>query len=190
MKKQALIVALLAASGFASTSVFAADGTIDVTGAIQGMTCTISGGPGTTPGAGSDFGVELLTVHTSSLAAAGEVAAAKLFNIQLGTDGTAPCPVGTRAQVLYEVTSPLINPLTGNLRNAAATDPATNVEIQILDGSNGNTPMNLASGDLSAEVTTAGPATLLPFAAQYIATGGAATVGNVETSVQYSVKFN
>ena len=189
MKKQALIVALLAASGFASTSAFAADGTINITGAIQGMTCTIGGGTGTTPTGGGNFGVELITVQTSALASAGQVAAAKPFSIQLGTDGTAPCPVGTRAAVLYEATSPLINPVTGNLMNAAATDPATNVEVQIVDMTT-NTAMNLASGDLSAEVTTTGPTTQLPFAAQYIATGGAATAGNVETSVQYSVQFN
>nr|WP_281416156.1 hypothetical protein [Collimonas antrihumi] len=131
----------------------------------------------------------MVTVQTTALAAAGSVAAAKPFSIQLGTAGGATCPDGTRAAILYEPTSPMINPVTGNLRNTVGATHATNVEVQILDGNNGNAAMNLASGVASAEVTAAGGTAMLPFMAQYIAVGGAATVGLVDTSVQYSVTY-
>lgn len=188
MKKQTLLIALLAASGFASFSTFAADGTVSLTGEIQELTCTVSGGAGTTPGTGGDFAVALPTVQTSGLGAAGSVVGARPFSIQLGAGGTAACANGTRAAIAYESTSPMINPVTGNLRNTVSASHATNVEVQILDAIT-NTAMNLASGAASSEVLVAGNAAVLPFAAQYIATAGAATVGEVETSVQYSVTF-
>jgi len=188
VKKQALIIALLAASGFASTSAFAADGTINITGEIQGLTCSVSGGPGTAPGTGGDFGVELPTVQTSALTSDGATAGSKPFSIQLGTLGGAACADGTNAAIVYEATSPMINPATGNLRNTVSGAHATNVEVQIMDMTN-NAPMNLASGTASSQVVVAGNTAVLPFAARYIAAGGAATAGEVETSVQYSVTF-
>ncbi|AMP16318.1 fimbrial protein [Collimonas pratensis] len=189
MKKNALIVALLAAAGFIATPAFAVDGTITITGEIKGLTCTVSGGPGTTPGTGGDFSVDLLPVQTTALAAAGNVAAAKPFSIMLGTGPGATCPDGTRAAILFDTTSTAINPATGNLANQATGTPATNVEVQILDSTNANAPINLAAGTASAEVTAAGGTALLPFQAQYIAVGGGATVGPVDTSVRYTVVF-
>ncbi|AEK63401.1 fimbrial protein [Collimonas fungivorans] len=189
MKKNALIVALLAAAGFIATPAFAVDGTITITGEIKGLTCTVSGGPGTTPGTGGDFSVDLLPVQTTALAAAGNVAAAKPFSIMLGTGPGATCPDGTRAAILFDTTSAAINPATGNLANLATGTPATNVEVQILDSNAANAPLNLATGTPSAEVTVAGNTAVLPFQAQYIAVGGASTVGLVDTNVRYTVVF-
>ena len=188
MKKNALIVALLAAAGFIATPAFAVDGTITITGEIKGQTCTVSGGPGTV-GTGSDFSVQLLPVQTTALAAAGAVAAAKPFSIVLGADAGATCPDGTRAAILFDTTSAAINPVTGNLANLATGTPATNVEVQILDSNAANAPLNLATGTPSSEVTVAGNTAVLPFQAQYIAVGGASTVGLVDTNVRYTVIF-
>lgn len=189
MKKNVLIIALLAAAGCIGAPAFAVDGTITITGEIKGLTCSISGGPGTTPGAGGDFSVALLPVQVTALAATGAVAAAKPFSIMLGTGGGATCPDGTKAAILFDTTSAGINPATGNLKNLAATDPAANVEVQILDSGNSNAPVNLGSGTATTEVVASGGTATLPFQAQYIATGGAAGAGQVDTSVRYTVIF-
>ncbi|MDB5768848.1 MAG: fimA [Collimonas fungivorans] len=189
MKKQSLIAAMLAAAGLIGAPAFAIDGTINITGEIKGLTCSVSGGPGTTPGTGGDFAVALLPVQTTALSADGAVAAAKPFSIVLGTTGGATCPDGTRAAILFDTSSPMIDPVTGNLKNSTATGSATNVQVQILDSLNANAPVNLASGNETTEVTAAGGTATLPFQAEYKATGGAATAGTVATSVGYTVIF-
>ncbi|WP_095108446.1 fimbrial protein [Pseudomonas sp. Irchel 3E20] len=186
MKKCVQAIALLAASSLAATSAFAADGTITITGEIGGTTCTISGGTGGAPGSGANFPVVLNKVQTSSLAADGVTAGAKPYFIYVG--GSATCPDGTIVAVMYETTSPAINPATGNLRNTAATSPAANVEVQIVDEAT-KTPMDLRTGQNSTTATVNAGLATLPFAAQYIATGGAAGAGIVSTAVQYSVTF-
>ncbi|WP_458752833.1 hypothetical protein [Pseudomonas brenneri] len=89
---------------------------------------------------------------------------------------------------MYESTSPAINPATGNLRNTAPKTTAAKVEVQILDGATLQ-PMDLRTGHASTTATVTGGLATLPFAARYIATGGAAGVGLVSTAVQYSVIF-
>nr|WP_240950626.1 hypothetical protein [Collimonas pratensis] len=131
----------------------------------------------------------MLPVQTTALAVAGNVAAAKPFSIVLGAGGGATCPDGTRAAILFDTTSTAINPATGNLANQAATTPAGNVEVQILDSAAGNAAIDLRAGTASSEVTVAGNAAVLPFQAQYIAVGTGSTVGLVDTSVRYTVVF-
>jgi major type 1 subunit fimbrin (pilin) len=189
VKKNALIIALLAASGFIGAPAFAVDGTITITGQIKGLTCSVSGGPGTTPGTNpGDFGVALLPVQVSALAAGGAVAGAKPFSIALGT-GDIPCPDGTKAAILFDTTSAAINPATGNLKNMATATPAGNVEVQILDSGNANAAVDLRSGTATSEVLAAGGTALLPFQAEYKATGTGASAGRVDTSVRYTVIF-
>ncbi|NWC91844.1 MULTISPECIES: fimbrial protein [unclassified Pseudomonas] len=186
MKKQLLAMALLAASGVMATTVSAEDGTITISGEVKGTTCTISGGTGVSPGSGNNFPVVLPTVQTSALSTGGQTAGAKPFYVYVG--GSPTCPDGTVVAVLYEASSPNINPATGNLRNVAAATPATNVEVQLVDGAV-NRPIDLRSGLNSTPATIVGGLATLPFSARYIATGGAAGAGLVNTSVQYSVTF-
>ena len=103
MKKNALIIALLAAAGFMSTSAQAADGTITFTGEIQDVTCPITGA--------ANFAVDLLPVQPSSLGADGKVAGAKPFSIKVG-DGGSPttCPTNTKVAIVFDTTSPKISP--------------------------------------------------------------------------------
>ncbi|NWD26652.1 type 1 fimbrial protein [Pseudomonas yamanorum] len=186
MKKQLLAMALLAASGVMATTVSAADGTITISGEVRGTTCTISGGTGVSPGSGSNFPVALSTVQTTALSSAGQTAGTRPFFVYVG--GNASCPDGTVVAVLYEAGSPNINPATGNLRNVAAATPASNVEVQLVDGAV-NRPIDLRSGLNSTPATVTSGLATLPFAARYIATGGPAGAGLVNTSVQYSVTF-
>ncbi|NNA91992.1 fimbrial protein [Pseudomonas gessardii] len=186
MKSNLLMSVLLLASGFIAPLAIAADGTITLTGEITGTTCTISGGTGGVAGSGANFPVVLDKVQASALASDGATASSKPFFIYVG--GGASCADATKVAVLYESTSPAINPATGNLRNTAPKTAAAKVEVQIIDGATLK-PLDLRTGHASTTATvTAGLATL-PFAARYVATGGAAGVGLVSTAVQYSVVF-
>ncbi len=185
MKKQTLAFALLAICGLGASSAFAADGTISISGSITGSTCTISGGTGAAPGSGANFPVALDRVQASALSSAGATAGDKRYFIHVGG---ATCPEGTKVAVLYEATSPAINPATGNLKNTATATPASKVEVQIVDGAI-NSPMDLRLGQASTMATVTGGTASMPFYARYIATGGAAGQGLVNTSVQYTVTF-
>jgi major type 1 subunit fimbrin (pilin) len=67
------------------------------------------------------------------------------------------------------------------------------VEVQLLNGTN-STPMPLNAATATAQnspvgtVSSSGAATL-SYAAQYIAVGGAATAGLVNTSVSYTINY-
>ncbi len=186
MKNHVLAIALLLACGLAVPLATAADGTITLTGEITGTTCTISGGTGGVAGSGANFPVVLDKVQASALSTEGATASAKPFFIYVGSG--ASCADATKVAVLYESTSPAINPATGNLRNMAPKTAAAKVEVQILDGAT-QKPMDLRTGHASSTATVTGGLATLPFAARYIATGGAAGVGLVTTAVQYSVIF-
>ena len=185
MKTIALAVVFLAVTGVAALPVVAADGKITLTGEITGTTCSISGGTGSAPGTSPDFSVPLNKVQASALKAPGQTAGAKPYYIHVGS-----CPKDTTVAVMYESSSPAINPATGNLVNQAPAtpEPAKFVEVQIVDGVT-NQPLDLRLGLTSSTSTVPdGGAVTLPFAAQYFATG-AATAGPISTQVLYSVTF-
>lgn len=184
MKTRLLTVALLVTGGLIVSCAFAADGNISISGEISATSCSISGGTGGGPGSGANFPVVLERVQVSALTAEGATAGSKAFFIYVG--GDAGCPDGTNVAVLYESSSPAINPATGNLRNTASATPAANVEVQIIDVA-ANKPVDLRSSLSSSTATIASGLATLPFVAQYIATGGPAAAGLVSTSVQYSV---
>ncbi|MFJ2987906.1 fimbrial protein [Collimonas sp. NPDC087041] len=185
MKKKALIIALLFAAGFTSNAVLAADGTITFTGSISSKTCQING---SAPGSGShDIDKELPSISADSLATPGRTDGSTGFHIDIGATGDSGCPDGTRTQISFDPLSPLINPVTGNLKN---TGTATNVEVQIFDLNGGYSQMHLFNNPVSREVVVVGNKARLDFTAQYIATGGPVTGGSVITSVLYSVVMN
>nr|WP_246542278.1 fimbrial protein [Collimonas antrihumi] len=177
----------MAASAFASTSAFAADGTIDFTGAITAVTCSISGG---TPGSGTgDFNVTLPTVQASAFTA-NPAAGSTGYNIYIGAAGEAGCVNGTLAAVHYEASSPMVDRATGRL-NLLPASTAAGVQVRILDALAGNAPINLFTNVESTPVTVVGNQATLPFIAEYYAaTPAAVTPGSVLSNVNYSVTFN
>lgn len=185
MKRKGLAIAVFTVQGFIAGAVFAADGTITFTGQIEGTTCSISGGTGAAPGTGANFPVVLDKVQVSALSADGQVAASKPFFIYVGDSGN-PC-TASPVQVLFESTSPGVNPATGSLFNTAAAG-APNVEVQIVDAAI-NRAIDLRLGAKSTATIPDNGIATLRFAAQYIARGAAAGPGAVAASVQYSVTF-
>ncbi|NVI82506.1 fimbrial protein [Janthinobacterium sp. BJB401] len=184
MKSQVRILAVLLAAA-ATQSAFAADGKINFEGVLSDSTCvvTVNGAVGPAPAT-----VKLPKISAAQLKTAAEVAGKTGFNITLSAcTGTT-----TKAAAFFEPGS-TVDPLTHNLTNTIA-DPAVgakNVQLQLLDGTNGKA---IKAGD-SAQVTdtekvtknTAGD-TVLPYAVQYISTG-LATAGTINSNVTYSISY-
>ena len=176
MKKILLAIPLLV---LATSSVFAADGTITINGQVTAKTCTVNAAKG------KDFTVTLPTVSQSVLAAAGDTAGRTPFTINL-TGCTASSKVAT-----YFEPGATVDFNTGRLNNASGT--ATNVQVQLL-GSNNTAIAVLAAGaggvqanSQLVDVSGTGSADL-NYYAQYYATG-ASTPGNVATSVKYTIIY-
>lgn len=161
----------------ATSSVFAADGTITINGLITDKTCTINSGA-------KDFTVTLPTVSQKVLANPGEVAGRTPFTIKL-TD----CSAGTVATYFEPGSTVDFN--SGRLNNA--TGSATNVQVQLLGSNNSVIPV-LAAGSNGAQTNSqlvtvaAAGSTDLNYYAEYYATGQS-TPGNVATSVKYTIVY-
>lgn len=193
MSKRLFSAALIAglAAAFVSGSALAAtanavsnstpDGTITITGTVVGQTCKVNGNSFGTPDA---ITVALPTVLTSNLAAAGTTAGQKQFSINItGCDAAL-----STVQTYFSGSN--IDSATGNLSN---TGTAGNVQVQLLNSD--SSTIDLSGADATAQnsevanLDGSGNATL-QYTAQYIANGGAASAGDVNTSVQFTMVYN
>lgn len=161
-------------------------GTITFTGAVNDTTCTVTGGSGTNGGQGN-FIVALDPAEPAQLATAGDVANPHAFGVVIGGPGQGSCTDGMVASMSFLLSSPQIDAATGALKNALAGE-ATNVQVQLTD-SNGAINLADASYHQDSPAIVNNTATI-PFSAQYLAVGGAATPGLVSTSVVYAVTYN
>lgn len=174
MKLKYLSIALLfPIAAFASN-------TVTFLGEVSDSTCDI-----TINGTSGDVSVQLPTVQASVLSAAASTAGATPFKFVVSG-----CTAGTQANVgMRLVSSATTN--SGNLENIS-TAPADNVSVQILDDSDSSSPIDFTEGEyftnLSALPTT-GTTLEFPFTAQYHS-DGAATIGKVESQLQYALTYN
>ncbi|AYQ39903.1 fimbrial protein [Burkholderia aenigmatica] len=171
------IAALTVAAAAALPAVsHAADGTITITGKIGTRTCTIDGN-----GQGKDFTVTLPKVSTSALSSGGMTAGRTPFTI-----GLKDCSPATGNVYTHFEPGATVNSTTGQLINAGG---ATNVEVGLLNGADySNIRLGKADENSKAVALSNGAATL-PYYAQYVAMGNAATQGTVNTSVTYSIMY-
>ncbi|RKU00897.1 fimbrial protein [Burkholderia sp. Nafp2/4-1b] len=172
------IAALTVAAAAALPSVaHAADGTITINGNIGTQTCQIDGnGTG-----GKDFTVALPKVSTSALASGGSTAGRTPFKI-----GLKNCSQATGNVYTHFEPGTTVNSTTGQLINASGS--AKNVEVGLLNGDTSNIGLGKADENSKAVALSNGAAEL-PYYAQYVATGGAAGQGTVNTSVMYSIMY-
>lgn len=167
----------VAAAAALPTLAHAADGTITINGKIGSQTCTIDGnGTG-----GKDFTVALPKVATSALASGGSTAGRTPFKIALKNCSPAAGNVYTHFEA-----GTTVNSTTGQLLNVSGT--AKNVEVGLLNGDMTNLGLGKADENSKAVALSNGAAEL-PYYAQYVATGGAASQGTVNTSVMYSIMY-
>lgn len=182
------LIAVLGIGAVATQAASAADGTITFVGKIDAVTCSVSAGNGATSSGTNSFTVTLPTVSQTALSTAGAVAGATPFTLTVGGVGQTNCTDGLIASMNFEpVSSPAVNPTTGNLKNTSGT--ATNVEVRVVNASN-NQPVNLYTSANAPTATISGNTGTFNFLAQYIAEDAAASTGTVNTSVAYSVVYN
>ncbi|VWC49674.1 fimbrial protein [Burkholderia aenigmatica] len=154
----------------------AADGTLSIKGKIGTQTCTIDGnGTG-----GKNFTVALPKVSTSALNTGGATAGRTPFKIGLKNCS----PAGGNVYTYFEAGS-TVNSTTGNLLNSGG---ATNVEVGLLNGDTTNIRVGKADHK-SAVVALSNGAADLPYYAEYVAIGGQAGQGTVNSSVMYSIMY-
>ncbi|MFM0065632.1 fimbrial protein [Paraburkholderia aspalathi] len=181
-----LVFALcLSAGAFAiAPAAQAADGTINFEGELVEQTCTINVNGTVTPAPAT---VTLPTVTTGVLAKSGDTTGQTGFVVGLtGCSGPA-----TTASTFFE-NGPTVDLASGNLNNTStAPGSATNVQLQLVDATNGST---ISAGNTNQVTNTsrialdADGAANLPYAVQYYATG-ATTAGPVTSSVTYSINY-
>ena len=180
MKKTLLSAVMIASFGIAalaSQAARAVDGTITFTGKVVANSCTFK-----VNGGGSSNTVVLPVVFTSALTAAGNVAGNTTFTIS----ATGCDTLLTSVQAYFNGAN--VDGTTGNLKN---TGTATNVQVQLLNGTTTVMPLNAANATAqnSPVGTLSGGAATMSYSAQYIAVGGAATAGLVNTSVAYTINY-
>jgi major type 1 subunit fimbrin (pilin) len=169
----------------------AADGLVSFEGKISSQTCKING-----LDKNANLTVALPTVSASALATAGDKAGATLFEFKLTECANA---TGT-AYPLFEPGAS-IDGETGRLKNSiSGPGLAKNVQVELLnedrspiDLSKGADAQNVKVASLESKISgtppiTTGEATIKLYA-QYVATGGAAVAGNINTTVQYAMVY-
>ncbi|WP_342322841.1 fimbrial protein [Kosakonia sp. BYX6] len=161
----------LSSSAFAAT----ANNTVRFMGEVSEQTCNIDiDGNSTSPV------VLLPTVSNSQLASSGSTAGDTPFTVTLSGCG----PQLTSAGIVF-----VANNIDGqNLKNTATTAPATNVAIQLLEGT---TELNFVNNKVETAKQSVGGSNLsatYDLTARYFATG-VATAGNVEAQAQFAVTY-
>ncbi len=172
------LTGIVAASSLLTSTVFAADGNINITGEITGTTCTVKGS-----GANGDVAVTLDTASTHALAAQGETAGFKPFNITLSS-----CSAASTVKAGFEV-GPNTDLVSGrlNLTGAGTAGVAGNVQLQLRNSD--SSPIKI--GDNSTVISApldAGGAAVLSYQVGYYATN-AATPGTANSAVTYSIVY-
>lgn len=181
--KKLLTIASALALGSIATQAFASDGTINFTGTISNVTCTLAAAGGGTTGT-----VTLPTVTQSALKAAGDTAGATQFSIKLsGCTGT---PAPTQAAAWFE-TGPEVN-AAGRLVTTIA-DTATDTLSIAIYNTTSPTPIVIGQGDGSIGSSgskfpiTSGNATL-NYQARYYAEKTGIPAGAVKAKVNYTIQ--
>jgi len=181
MKKTSLFCAVAAGLLAIAPVAYAADGTIDFTGQITGLTCTINGG-----GGNNNFTVTLPPVSTSSLAAVGSVAGRTPFSITL-----TGCTPDTGTVAVEFLAGPSVDVGTGQLITDPGVGMAGNVQIRLLNSDFTQIMIGAALGTQNSHAVSidSGSATLNYYIeyAQHGAVG--ATPGVASSRVQYTLIY-
>ncbi|AIO44528.1 fimbrial protein [Burkholderia cenocepacia] len=183
MKKiTTLMSAVALATGVAANIAHASDGSINFQGAVIASTCKISN-----VAADGNLAVMLPDVGTGQLSAAGMSAGRTPFSFQLtgcSTSADAPTLVG----VSFEA-GPSVNLATGRLKPIDMPNPASNVELALLNDK--YQPIKVGADyteQNSQAVSIVDGGATLQYAVEYVATG-VATAGDASSYVTYSLVY-
>lgn len=161
-----------------SSSVLAVDGTVVLKGRVVGSSCTIN-----INSSGSSPSLGMPAVSIDALASEGAVAGNTPIRFELSG-----CPANSYMQVYFESNN--VDPNTGYLTNKSAT-PAGNIEVRVLNRDSEVIDLRTNSKNYldSSNVTDASGNVTLRYYAQYAAVGGAATAGDVESQLVYTLQY-
>lgn len=177
MKKIILAASVIAAFGAVNAAQAASTGTITFNGQLTANTCDVS-----VEGQGADATVVLPTLGTSVLAAPSQTAGDTRFNMAL-----TKCAGTLKTASAYFQDGATVN-AQGRLKNSGT---ATNVDLQLLDGSGSRGVINVGSGTQATTTTyvdVSGGSATLPYSVRYFATA-ATTAGTVVSSVVYNLQY-
>lgn len=167
-----------------TSNAFASDGTVNFTGTVSSVTCTIVAAGGNNVGT-----VTLPTVTQSALKVAGDTAGTTQFNIQLSNCAGNPTP--TKAAAWFE---------TGSEVNSAGRVVATvggaatdTVSIALYNIGSA-TPIAIGQGDGSLgssgkDFDITGTGTTLKYQAKYYAEKAGVPAGAVVGKVNYTIQY-
>lgn len=195
MKKVLLaasIVSALSLVGYAHAN----SGTIKFDGEIVDATCDVV----IDDGAGTVTTVNLPPVSKAALSAVNSVAGKTQFilktsNCQNFGDTGQPSTVAA----YFKPDANNVDATNGLLNNIAAdNDKATNVQLELVDGTNNNTikagfasQMNADGGNQFVAITGTSPngSVSLPYSVQYKSVAGGATAGDVKAEVAFDLVY-
>ncbi len=168
-------VAMFIGAGGAASAAGNPTVTVKFQGSYNSVTCTIVGGQ-------ENQTIKLPRISTSSLTSAGQTAGSTAFTIPLRCDGSID------SVRIYFQRGATTN-ANGNLDVETPNDPASakNVQVQLMNGD--GSPIQVGNAttmqavNLDASITT-----LVPFGAQYYATG-AARAGKVRTYATFVIQM-
>ncbi len=171
-----LAIALSAALSLgAAASANAADATINFSGTITAMTCTIGAGTAT----GTSVALPELTTDSINSGAANRQTA---FDLVMGTASNGCSPGTVKLQFKNTGTT-----TDGMLKNAAATDAASGVALAIMDA---GTALDLTKDTLDATFDASNTTKTWPLVASYEKEGtGDVGAGNFSADLVVDVTF-
>lgn len=183
MKKYITLVSTVAMAVIAADA-YAYDGTLNFTGNVSSITCTIA-----TAGGSNNGTVTLPAVTQSALKAAGDTAGATQFNIVLSNCAGTPAP--TKAAAWFEA-GPEVN-AAGRLFTTVegASTSALSIALYNLTST---TPIAIGQGDGSigsngAAFDITGTGTTLKYQAKYYAETTGVPPGKVQAKVNYTIQY-
>lgn len=179
MKKSLIALATLAGLSASAMQAQAADGTINFTGKVEDVTCTIQvNGAGT-----GDGSVTLPTVSKTSLKGIGTTGGDTNFAINLSGCTGADVAGNPGVAVFFEP-GPNVTAL-GNLLN---TGGSKDVELAIFKRGS-STALQLGSKPSLAHTAIADGAADMSFTVKYYSKSATPSAGDVKSSVTYSIVY-
>ncbi|MBC3378699.1 type 1 fimbrial protein [Serratia fonticola] len=180
MKKLTIAASLIAVFGTVGMAQAASTGTITFNGELTANTCDV-----VVDGQGADATVVLPTVGTNQLQTAARTAGDTGFVMALNNcSGTLET-----ASAFFEAGAS-VDTVTGRLANLSGT--ATNVSLQLLDGSSPSLAVIKAGSSDQVNTMTykdvSAGSTTLPYIVRYYAEN-ATTAGTVISNVVYSIQY-
>ncbi|MDF3863930.1 fimbrial protein [Pseudomonas denitrificans (nom. rej.)] len=178
MKKSLISLAPLAALAVSAMQAQASDGTINFTGKVQDVTCTVQvNGAGT-----GDGSVTLPVVSKTSLAGVGTTGGDTNFTIDLsGCTGTEVS--GNPGVAVFFEPGANVTP-QGRLKNIGTGAPEVDLAI-FRSGS----ALQLGSAPVSAFTDISDAGASMPFTVKYYSNSATPSAGEVKSSVTYSIVY-